>query len=209
VVIDRRALTAVGEHVSVLDVESFTALLRECYQRAWLVARAMTGDHAEADDVLQEASIIALRKRGDFTAGTNFAAWMSQIVRLTALNHVKKVSRGSIIVTDPATIDRTEATADRATNWPSSVDSDGRLSKHQMDFDDEVCSALREIGDVARACLLLRVVHQLSYEEIAETLEIPPGTAMSHVHRAKQSLRHQLGDRQAQSVRSARNQELR
>jgi RNA polymerase sigma-70 factor, ECF subfamily len=185
------------------------ALLRECYQRCWLVARAMTGDHAEADDVLQEASITALRKRDDFTAGTNFAAWMSQIVRLTALNHVKKVSRGPIIVTDPATIDRAETTAAGASNWPSSVDSDGRLSKHQTDFDDEVCSALREIGDVARACLLLRVVHQLSYEEIAETLEIPPGTAMSHVHRAKQSLRHQLGHRQAQSARSTHNQGLR
>ena len=68
---------------------------------------------------------------------------------------------------------RADSTAARATDWPSSVDSDGRLSKHQTDFDDEVCSALREIGDVARACLLLRVVHQLSYEEIAETLEIP------------------------------------
>jgi len=166
----------------------------------------MTGDHAEADDILQEASIIALRKRDDFTAGTNFAAWMSQIVRLTALNHVKKMSRGAITVTDPATIDRADATAGRGTDWASSVDSDGRLSKHQTDFDDEVCSALREIGDVARACLLLRVVHQLSYEEIAETLEIPPGTAMSHVHRAKQSLRHQLGDRQAQSFRSTHNQ---
>lgn len=195
--------------MSVLDVESFTALLRECYQRCWLVARAMTGDHAEADDVLQEASITAFRKLDDFTAGTNFAAWLSQIVRLTALNHVKKGSRGTIIVTDPATIDRAEATAAQASNWPSSVDSDGRLSKHQLDFDDEVCSALREIGEVPRACLLLHVVHQLSYEEIAETLEIPPGTAMSHVHRAKQSLRHQLGNRQAQSTRSAHNQGLR
>jgi RNA polymerase sigma-70 factor (ECF subfamily) len=195
--------------VSVLDVESFTALLKECFQRCWLVARAMTGDSTEADDILQEASIIALRKRDDFTAGTNFAAWMSQIVRLTALNHVKKASRGTILVTNPATIDQTEAPAARATNGPSSVDSDGRLSKLQMDFDDEVCSALREVGDVARACLLLRVVHQLSYEEIAETLGIPPGTAMSHVHRAKQSLRHQLADRQTQSARSAHNQGLR
>jgi RNA polymerase sigma-70 factor (ECF subfamily) len=169
----------------------------------------MTGDHAEADDILQEASITALRKRDDFTAGTNFAAWMSQIVRLTALNHVKKLSRGAINVADPATIDRADSTAARTTDWASSVDSDGQLSKHQMDFDDEVCSALREIGDVARACLLLRVVHQLSYEEIAETLESPAGTAMSHVHRAKQSLRHQLGDRQAQSGRSTHNQGLR
>ncbi len=188
----------------MLDVESFTALLRDCYQRCWLVAMAVTGDRAEADDIVQEASIVALRKLADFTAGTNFAAWMSQIVRLTALNHVKKSFRKTTVVTDPATIDQTESPVGiMAAGKVESVASDGRLSEHQTDFDDELLSALRTIGDVARACLLLRVVHQLSYSDISETLGIPEGTAMSHVHRAKQSLRQQLSLRHKQSAESS------
>jgi RNA polymerase sigma-70 factor, ECF subfamily len=187
----------------VLDVESFTALLTGCYQRCWLIAMAVTGDRAEADDIVQEASITALRKLADFTPGTNFPAWMSQIVRLTALNHVKKSARRSFVVTDPATIDRSEAAANiRATGPLEPVSADGRLSEHQTDFDDEVLGALREIGDVARACLLLRVVDRLSYGDIAETLQIPEGTAMSHVHRAKQSLRRQLAGGHERSGKS-------
>jgi RNA polymerase sigma-70 factor (ECF subfamily) len=164
---------------------------------------AVTGDRAEADDVVQEASIIALRKLAEFTVGTDFAAWMSQIVRLTALNHFKKSSR-TTIVTDPATIDRVEAAVGtQPTGWLDSIAADGRLSEHQTDFDDEVFSALREIGEVARACLLLRVVHQLSYGDIAETLQVPEGTAMSHVHRAKQALRQKLKGSSEQSAKSS------
>jgi RNA polymerase sigma-70 factor, ECF subfamily len=177
----------------VLDVESFAAQLTDCYQRCWLIAAAVTGDRVEADDIVQEASIIALRRLADFTVGTNFSAWISQIVRLTALNHLKKSGRRSVVVTDPQAIDRAEGSnVASAKDGPIPVTEDGRLPEHQTDFDDEVLHALRGIGDVARACLLLRVVHQLSYEDIARTLQIPEGTAMSHVHRAKQSLRQRL-----------------
>ncbi len=76
------------------------------YQRLWLIAAAITGDRTEADDIVQDAALVALRKLGDFTAGTSFVAWMSQIVRLTALNHVRKSNRQSTLPIDPQTLDR-------------------------------------------------------------------------------------------------------
>ena len=191
----------------MLDVESFAALLTDCYQRCWLVAAAVTGDRVEADDIVQEASIIALRKLGDFTSGTNFAAWISQIVRLTALNHLKKAARHNIVVTDPQAIDQAEATGRKdAKSEAAPVNEIGALAEHQVDFDDEVLRALQGISGTARACLLLRVVHQMSYADIAQTLQIPEGTAMSHVHRAKQAIREQLkgGQRQPASHSSHR-----
>jgi RNA polymerase sigma-70 factor, ECF subfamily len=184
----------------VIDVESFASQLADCYQRMWLIAAAVTGDRAEADDIVQEASIIGLQKRADFTAGSNFPAWMAQIVRLTALNHRKKSDRRKLRVTDPARIDNSMTASEgdtQETTFPLSVD--GRLSDGQMHFDDEVLSALYEISDVARICLLLRVVEQLSYDDIAQTLQIPAGTAMSHVHRSKQSIRERLKSRGRQS----------
>lgn len=177
----------------MLDAESFAALLTDCYQRCWLVAAAVTGDRVEADDIVQEASIIALRKLGDFTTGTNFSAWISQIVRLTALNHLKKTARHNTVVTDPQAIDQAETAArNDAKSAAAPVSAIGGLAEHQTDFDDEVLRALEGISDTARACLLLRVVHQLSYADIAQTLGIPEGTAMSHVHRAKHAIREQL-----------------
>ena len=177
----------------MIDVESFASQLTDCYQRMWLVAASVTGDRAEADDIVQQASMIALQKRADFAAGTNFAAWMSQIVRLTALNYRKKSGRRNLRISDPVTMDKAiSASASDAQDAKFPLTDDGRLREDQTDFDDELLSALGELGDVARTCLLLRVVQQLSYDDIAQTLQIPAGTAMSHVHRAKQSIRERL-----------------
>jgi RNA polymerase sigma-70 factor (ECF subfamily) len=177
----------------VLDVESFAAKLTESYPQCWLIAAAVTGDRVEADDIVQEAALIALGKRHEFTVGTNFAAWISQIVRLTALNYAKKSVRRGSVVTDPVAIDRSVASAvTTAKEGMNSVTAEGRLVQDQADFDDDVLSALDELGDEARACLLLRTVRHLSYREIADTLRVPEGTAMSHVHRAKQLLRDRL-----------------
>jgi RNA polymerase sigma-70 factor (ECF subfamily) len=177
----------------VIDAESFASQFTECYQRMWLIAAAITGDRTEADDIVQEASLIGLAKRGDFVAGTNFAAWISQIVRLTALNYRKKSERRKLCVTDPVHIDQSiSARAHRSGEPVTPLAEGGKLSDSQMDFDDEVLSALDQISDVARICLLLRVLHQLSYDDIAQTLNIPAGTAMSHVHRAKQTIRERL-----------------
>jgi RNA polymerase sigma-70 factor, ECF subfamily len=178
----------------VLDVESFAAQLTECYQHCWLVAAAITGDRVESDDIVQEAALIALGKRHEFTAGTNFSAWMSQIVRLTALNYAKKSIRRGSVVTDPMAIDRD--TAANTKEGFESVTPQGQLLDNQADFDDDVLVALGEVGEEARACLLLRVVRRLSYGEISRTLHIPEGTAMSHVHRAKHLMRQRLKERQ-------------
>jgi RNA polymerase sigma-70 factor, ECF subfamily len=186
-----------------MDIESFAAQLKDCYQRCWLIAAAVTGDRVEADDIVQEAALVALQKRAEFTPGTNFGAWMAQIVRLTALNHLKKLNRRNTVVSDPAKMDQVESTQTVSSQPVLSPNDlfgfteDGRLIAHQTAFDDETRRALLNLGDVPRLCLLLRVVQQLTYDEIAESLQIPAGTVMSHVHRAKQSIREHLKNQSA------------
>jgi len=185
----------------VLDIELFVAQLKDCYQRCWLIAAAVTGDRVEADDIVQEAALVALQKRSEFTPGTNFGAWMAQIVRLTALNHLKKLNRRNTVVSDPTKMDQIESSETMlAPNGLFGFTEDGRLIAHQTVFDDEISRALLNLGDVPRLCLLLRVVQQLSYDEIAESLQIPSGTVMSHVHRAKQSIREHLKKQSARVV---------
>jgi RNA polymerase sigma-70 factor, ECF subfamily len=186
----------------VLDVESFTALLTRAFSRLWLIAAAISGDRTEADDIVQESALVALRKRSEFVAGTNFMAWMSQIVRLTALNHVRKAGHRIPVPTDPLLLDHLGASGSSISGGSSKsgdetavIGDDGHLALHQTDFDDQVLGALSSVSSVARACLLLRTVQDLSYAEIAKTLQIPEGTAMSHVHRAKQMLRDRLKGR--------------
>src|SRR5690606_15111342 len=77
-------------------------------------------------------------------------------------------------------------------NPAARLTSRGDLLPEQEWFDDRVMRALKAVGEIPRACLLLRVIEGLEYAEIARLLEIPEGTAMSHVHRTRQLLRERL-----------------
>ena len=176
-----------------MDRAQFAALYHETYPRLCITATAIVVDRVQAEDIVQEAAIIGLRKFDQFTVGTNFGAWMSEIVRRCALNYVRKKKNRRTITSDPSTIDETvgQAVALRLT----AVTDDGRLVANQTEFDDEVISGLTLLSEEARCCLLLRIVQQLSYREISKLLCIPEGTAMSHVHRGKATLREHLTSR--------------
>lgn len=174
-----------------MDRTRFAALYHEAYPRLWLIAVAIVRDRVHAEDIVQEAAVVGLRKLNQFKVGTNFGAWMSEIVRLHAMNYARKRHHRKTITSDPQTI--AEMTTVVARPAPSDVVSKiGGLVEHQTEFDDEVISGLSMLSEDARCCLLLRVVQQLSYKEISELLSIPEGTAMSHVHRSKATLRKHL-----------------
>jgi RNA polymerase sigma-70 factor (ECF subfamily) len=61
-------------------------------------------------------------------------------------------------------------------------------------LDDRLVSALDKLGVDERQCLLLRLVEGFTYREIAEMIDVPLGTVMSHVHRARIKLREQLAE---------------
>ena len=187
-----------------LDPEAFAALFVRSYKRFWLVAAAITGDRTHADDVVQDAALVALGKLDQFVVGTNFNAWMSEIVRRSALNVARKAQNRSTTPVDPTQLDRSNpGSATPTCEDGLALHSTGALPEHQIDFDDDVMKALRQVSEVARACILLRIVQNLSYAEIAEILQIPKGTAMSHVHRTKRVLREQLKNPFAKKLRDS------
>ena len=180
---------ASGPAAESLSPAQFAAKFQEVYKRLWLLAAAILSDRHMAEDVVQDAGIVALGQLDKFKAGTNFLAWMSQIVRLQAFNRSRKRTRRKTSSVDPVTLDAQPQNSVASDLDPSRA---GELPPEQTFFDDEVVSALGELRDVARACLLLRTLHQLSYADIGAMLDIAEGTAMSHVHRSKAALRKRL-----------------
>lgn len=140
------------------------------------LAASILNTRSGAEDVVQEASIVALRRLDEFAPGTHFSAWMGRIVRLTALNHARARQRSRAGGAPPEEL----ASPARAST---------RIAE---DLDDELLRALAALNETARAALLLRTVLELDYKAIARMLEIPEGTAMSHVHRSREALRRAL-----------------
>lgn len=158
-----------------LDPGEFAAQFQAAAPVLWTTAAAILGRRTSVEDVLQEAAIIGLEKLDQFDRSTHFPAWMGRIVRFVALNHMRKGARRGE-VGDEALI---------AEAAPSAPD---------LSLDDELTAALADLRPEVRAALVLKVVHELEYREISTILDMPEGTAMSHVHRAKKALRQRLGE---------------
>lgn len=171
--------------------EEFAARFQESARVLWLIAVGIIGDRTRAEDVVQEAAVIALSKLDQFKAGTHFTAWMGQIVRYVALNHARREHRPAYSL-DGDDADWAAPAAAEAPDPATRLTPRGELPPDQDWFDDRVMRALKNLGEIPRACLLLRVIEGLEYAEIARLLDIPEGTAMSHVHRTRQFLREKL-----------------
>lgn len=162
----------------------------------WCIAAAVVGDRFAADDVVQESAMIALGKLEQFDSNSNFLAWMARIVRFTALNYGRR--RKSTHLIDHLDADRSPSSySDGIANSSdhASVTGHGHLLADQHAFDDRVLTALNALDPTARACLLLRVVMNRPYRDIALALDIAEGTAMSHVHRSRMALRTMLSSK--------------
>lgn len=175
-----------------LTPAGFAARFEDAWPTLWFVATAVLNDRSAADDVLQEAAMVALSKLSQFDPKTNFTAWMGKIVRFIALNHARRKVRNGRSGVDVQALD-IEATP-QVTGNPGLLNGHGQLDVEisVANFDDRVLSALRTLDDTARACLLLRTLMDMPYREISLALDIAEGTAMSHVHRARAVLRDRL-----------------
>ncbi|MBI1827392.1 MAG: RNA polymerase sigma factor [Planctomycetes bacterium] len=167
----------------------FAAEFRASFRALWLIAAGIIGDASLAEDVVQEAAIIALEKLDQFTPGTNFKAWAGRIVRNVALNRARSERRRRAVTGNADSLNAVSARNERdSTEHPEHA----RFPDHKASFDSRVLAALESVTEIARACLLLRTLEGMEYSEIAAVLEIPEGTAMSHVHRTRQHLRERL-----------------
>jgi RNA polymerase sigma-70 factor (ECF subfamily) len=165
----------------------------------WTIAAGVLGEVRDVDDVLQEACVAALEKLDSYREDANFSAWAGRFVRHAALNHARKRVRRSTRTAGPAELAELEESSGGAALRPVPsgaevhvIDARGALVSDQAAFDDALLAALGELGPTQRAALLLRTVHELSYRELSLVLEIPEGTAMSHVHRGLRTLREAL-----------------
>jgi RNA polymerase sigma-70 factor, ECF subfamily len=185
----------------------FSAQFKKSHRILWLIAAGMMGDRSLAEDVVQDAAIIALEKLDQFTPGTSFTAWMGQMVRNVAMNTSRREHRrkGLSLGADSDS-QHSDRSLQAANVDPQHLSPRGELPANQAWFDDRVMQALGEVSEVARACLLLRTIESMEYADISVALSIPEGTAMSHVHRTRRHLRDKLADLWHNSAQAARGQ---
>jgi RNA polymerase sigma-70 factor (ECF subfamily) len=163
---------------------SFEQLAMPLFNELYSFARWLAGNTAEAEDLVQETYVKALRGFSSFQSGTNFRGWMYRILRNTFLT-----SRTGLRATSTVPLDLEDdevAATDLAT--PESI----FLQRADQAL---VQDAMAELPVHFREVLLLCDGNDMSYQEIAQTLGVPIGTVMSRLFRARKALRTALQDK--------------
>lgn len=200
---DVRAHSAGAALSPRLDKEEFARLYQRHWRMLWCAAVAVVGDRTLASDVVQQAAVVGLTRLDQFDPATSFGAWMVQIVRNIALNEGRKRARRRTGSLEDAALDGPADTRASTHERAWVITSRGQLAAGAEPFDDDLAKALGRLEETARGCLLLRVVLDMSYRDIALALNIPEGTAASHVHRARTVLRHALRTTDAATLNGA------
>jgi RNA polymerase sigma-70 factor, ECF subfamily len=136
-------------------------------------ARGLTGSAVEADDLVQAACERALSRAHQFREGTRFDSWMFRIVQTVWIDQLRARD-----------IRREEAEEEGV---HVGTDEPGRRAEARLAL-EEVRAALGQLPPEQRAALLLVTVDGLSYKEAAAVAEVPVGTIMSRLARARVAL---------------------
>lgn len=177
---EHQSAGATAKVTKKMDRQAFAREYQAIYRRLWLFAVGLMNDTSLADDIVQEAAIVAFNRRDEFREGSNFSAWLREIVKRLARNAQRKASRRRTFTADPEELDQQSQPPTRR-----EPELGGELAALSSVIGDDMFRVLSQIPQEARCCMLLRVIDGLTYAEISQLTGIPEGTAMSHVHRAK------------------------
>jgi len=152
---------------------------RYIYRTAW--------NSQKADDIFQSAVLSAWENRQKFTPGTNFRAWMYRIITNKCYVANRLTARTPKPLDDVRETDFAELN-----DVPEYGDVLNEPERFLEACGDEVHRAMSDLSEAQRMCLLLRSAEKFSYKEIAEIMNIPLGTVMTHLSRGRAKLRHEL-----------------
>jgi RNA polymerase sigma-70 factor (ECF subfamily) len=182
-----------------LPADQFEKLALEQMDTLYRVAGRLTRDPERAGDLVQETFLRAFRSRDAFDLQEHgIRPWLLRIMRNLHLSKADRDRRQPVAV-DGETLDTMNAGAPRPGDAAATGDleSVGPAPVPPLDWeslDERLKAALENLQDEYQMVLLLWAVEDLSYKEIAEVLDIPIGTVMSRLHRARQKLSAQLRD---------------
>jgi RNA polymerase sigma-70 factor, ECF subfamily len=189
---------------------AFDAFYNEHYSLISQHANKLTSYNDElSDTIIQETFVKAWRAISrDRFDGSNPKAWLKRILRNTYFDHYHKMKRSKQIFSNTDLDDVSRTHASEVSDEIDLTSFNELLESIQSDIEDErwegslsdvigdeMLHALRELSPKYRAAFLLQHIHQLSYEEISETLNCKVGTVMSRLSRARDQLHQALTER--------------
>jgi RNA polymerase sigma-70 factor (ECF subfamily) len=168
------------ERLQASDPAAFEALVRAYQHRVFGVAVRMLGNRTDAEDIAQEVFLRVYRAIGTFRGEAKLSTWLYGIASNLCLNRLASADRH-----------RVRHDEDAIMRAPSEA-ADATATIERNEVDTALRQAIAELPDERRIVVVLRDLEGLSYDEIAQALDLEPGTVRSRLHRARLDLKSKM-----------------
>lgn len=174
--------------IAANDHAAFERLMRRYNSRLFRIARAILKDDAEAEDAVQDAYLEAFRHIGEFRGQSQVATWLTRIAINQALMRLRRHKRERVVVPFPAD---TGGTARQTEVIDQKAESPAAATL-RAEIRNVVETRIDELPPAFRAVFIMRDVEEMTVQETAECLGIPPATVRTRLFRARALLRDAL-----------------
>src|SRR5687768_256515 len=165
------------------DQAAWDEIVRQNWRKVFNVAYKFVGRHEEAEDLTQDIFLKIFKALATFDRRANFQTWIVSISRNLCIDHYRSVRK------ERMTIAREVDTNDLQ---PASTDRTPYAAAEHQDLRVMLRQALQTLPETLRTAVVLRDLQELSYQEIADRLQLPEGTVKSRINRGRLELARQL-----------------
>ncbi|HZU85497.1 MAG TPA: sigma-70 family RNA polymerase sigma factor [Polyangiaceae bacterium] len=179
------------------DITAFRRLVERHQRRAFGVALALVRDENDARELVQDAFLRAYKSLPTFQGGSSFFTWLYRIVTNLSIDLMRKPGRHQTTELSEAAeahIDNESAGADVDAALLSRLESDPVAVIRRREIAGRLQAALDELPSYHRAVIVMREIDGMSYEEMAQAMDVSKGTIMSRLFHARQKLQRALAD---------------
>ncbi|MGE5815151.1 MAG: RNA polymerase sigma factor [Acidobacteriota bacterium] len=162
---------------------AWEAIVRQHWRKVFNVAYKFVGKHDEAEDLTQDIFLKIFKALDSFDRRANFQTWIISIARNLCIDHYRSVRK------ERETIARE---VDAGELSPASTDASPLRQLEQSDLREMLRQALDQLPLTLKTAVVMRDLHELSYQEIAERLGLPEGTVKSRINRGRIELARQI-----------------
>jgi RNA polymerase sigma-70 factor (ECF subfamily) len=173
------------------DRREFDSLVQRCHRQAYNIAYRLTGNHADAEDLTQEAFLRAYRFFDRYNRDMPFENWLYRIMSRVFIDELRKRPKYKTCSLDQPLHAGDFQESEVALELPDfEADPEQRLLDETLD--ERLQQGLNSLPEEFRMAVILADVEGMSYEEIAETMKCSLGTVRSRLHRGRKLLRQRV-----------------
>lgn len=180
------------QRVQAGDTAAFRELFDKYHRRAFAVAMGVVKNEDDALDAVQEAFVKVHKNIHKFQGSSSFYTWLYRIVMNVSIDHVRRTSRRKNLDFDERALHEESEVAGDGALVPSVTDGNPGKAALRRELGGAIQAALQELPEHHRAVIVLREIEGMSYEEMAEALEVPKGTVMSRLFHARKKMQAAL-----------------